>query len=255
MATRDPAVYVWPRTTVDWADETGPRGRVKEEFRQRVELWNATFTTSYHAFRREVARIAVDNLSRIEGARVTSWDEIPEGSVVLPVDDDDWFAPDVAQRIEAHREPAAIGYRWQAAYLEVPFDLGHAVHRARLRLLPWTGPRYVCSTNNYAVVKRPGAEELARRHVHASRVFEAERHRVRVLDGRHSLTNRTLASQTTLLFRRAVLRKASLERKYRAYRRLYRSRRVPRLDWAAEYVERMAELMDALTLRHADGHA
>jgi len=41
MATRDPAVHVWPRTTVDRADEMRPRGRVQEELRQRVEVWNA----------------------------------------------------------------------------------------------------------------------------------------------------------------------------------------------------------------------
>jgi hypothetical protein len=249
MASPDPAVYVWVRTTVDWADESGPHGRVKDEFRQRVDLWNGTFTLSYHAFRHEVARIARDNLACVRRAALAAWDDIPDGAVVLPVDDDDWFAPDIADALEERLDPGAIGCRWQAAYVEVPFGPGHAVHRLRMRLLPWTSPRWVCSTNNYALVKGPDSEEVARRHVHASRVYRAERERVRVLSGCLSLTNRTLASQTTLQFRRPAITKARLVRAYHAYRRLYRSRRVPRLDWAAEYVERMAVLMDGLRLR------
>jgi hypothetical protein len=254
MTAADPAVYVWIRTTIDWADETGPRGRVKDEFRQRVEVWNETFTVSYHAFRHEVSRIARDNLAQVRGARVAAWHEIPDGAVVLPVDDDDWFAPDVADAIVAHLDPSAIGCRWTASYLEVSLGPGHSVHRMRLRLLPWTSPRWICSTNNYALVKGPASEDVARRHVHASRVYRAARDRVRVLPGHHSVTNRTLASQTTLQFRRPGISRARLVRAYRAYRTLYRSRRVPRLEWATEYVERMAALMEGLHLREATRH-
>jgi hypothetical protein len=69
-------------------------------------MWNQTFDLPYHVFRQRVRRIAELNLQRVENAVRARWDEIPDGALVAPVDDDDWFAPDSAQRWSASSAPA-----------------------------------------------------------------------------------------------------------------------------------------------------
>ena len=81
-----------------------------------------------------------------------------------------------------------------------------------------------------------------------SRVFESNPGRVRILDGRLSVMNRTLASQTALLYRRRSISPRLLLRKYRGYRQLY-AKELRATPWASEYIERMAGLMTRLTLR------
>ena len=106
--------------------------------------WNDTFNISYQRFRHRVEQIAQLNHSRVEGAVVSEWDEIPDGALVMPVDDDDWFVPGAAQALEAELDPEAIGY------LAQPLDRGPdqprppavpaapapvAAHRAQVDLL------------------------------------------------------------------------------------------------------------------------
>ena len=134
MATVEPDVHVWVRTAVDWRDEHGPGGQVNDAIRSRVELWNALFTLSYHEFRFEISEIARLNLSRIRGATTTAaWDEIPDGAVVLPVDDDDWFAPDTAEALDHASRP-------RRARLPVAGDLPRAADGIRSSRAPRAGP-------------------------------------------------------------------------------------------------------------------
>lgn len=65
------------------------------------------------------------------------------------------------------------------------------------------------------------------------------------LDGRLSLMNRTLASQTSLGWRQERFTRAELVLKYLRYRRLYRRPLPPDLAWAEPCREAMAELMGA----------
>ena len=132
MATPEPDVHVWVRTAVDWQDEHGPGGQVNDAIRPRVELWNALFTLSYHEFRYEVSEIARLNLSRIRGATTEQWDDIPDGALVLPVDDDDWFAPDAAEVLAGSTTPPRFGYRWAG-------DLPRAADGLRSSRAPRTG--------------------------------------------------------------------------------------------------------------------
>ena len=59
----------------------------------------------------------------------------PEGAVVLPVDDDDWFAPDIVRLLESQFEPGRIGLRWTPSYLEARsvFDTARAPARETFR--------------------------------------------------------------------------------------------------------------------------
>jgi hypothetical protein len=242
-------LYLWIRATASWSDERAFRAQLDPAFASKVEVWNDTFDVPYHRFRDQVRQIARLNLSRVEHAKVSSWEEIPDGALVAPVDDDDWFAPDLARALEGAHDPQAIGYLWPSSFLEVPIDFGHRVFLLRRALFPSTPPRWLCSTNSYAAVKRPDTELVLRKHTVASERFGSEPLRVRRIDRRLSIMNRTLASQTSLGFLRPTIRRSELLRKARRYRALYAAPVGPELAWCRPYVRMMAELMQRLRVK------
>ena len=232
------------RRTLDWTDEEAFRAQLAPDFRPLVDLWDATFSMPYHRFRHEVREIARDNLEHVEGARCAAWDEIPQGALVLPVDDDDWFAPDVARTVQERvAATGADGVRWRLRFLQVDIDIDHTLSRIGRSLMPGVGPKWICTTNNYALVKRADNRKLLESHVSASRALTAREIDLAHVDRDLSLMNRSLASQTSLRRHRRPADRAVLLRKHRRYRRLYA--RAPQ-DWARPYVERMAELMRRL---------
>ena len=250
-------VFIWVRTSIDWSDEAAVPSLVRPDFLPKLELWNATFSLPYGRFRHEVCEIARLNLSRVEGASVREWDEIPDGALVLPVDDDDWFAPDIVDTLAAHHDADAIAYRWTSSFLEVPTTLGHHMYVARREVMPRLPPKYFCTTNNYAVIKRADAEPIAANHLLATEALRDDPC-VRSLDARLSLMNRTLASQTTISSRTTTggrqvpgvdVTRAHLVRKFRRYRKLYARSGGRAPGWSLPYVARMAELMERLELR------
>ena len=242
-------IAIWVRSTVDWSDEQVFLAQAPADLPPKVELWNETFTIPFHLFRLRVRQIAEGNLARVEGAVCAAWEEIPGGALVLPVDDDDWFAPDVAVELGRLLDPAFAGYYWTASWVEVPTRLGHNVYLWRRRLLPWTPPKWQCSTNNYALLKGDGTEPFLANHVQASGWFGAHPQKVLKVDRPLSLTNRTLASRTTLRAPRPSLSRRELLGKYRRYRTLYDRPPRPELAWSRPYLEQMAELMRELELR------
>ncbi len=243
-------IYVWIRATLDWSDEAAFRAQLAPAFVPKVDAWNATFDMPYHVFRSEVRAIAASNLAEIQGASIRAWHDIPEGTVVLPVDDDDWFAPGVAGAVERALDTNAAGCFWPSTFLEVPIDFGHRLGLFRRRLFPNTRPRWICTTNSYALVKCAETADPLRRHTQASRWAQGEgASRVRRITERLSVMNRTLASQTSLAFTRPTIRRRELVAKYRAYRELYRHEPHREVAWCRPYVDAMAALMRKLTLR------
>ena len=237
--------FIWIRATLDW-DAPGARERISPRFRPKAELWDETFNVSYTEFRAELRRIAQLSFSRVAGATVTEdWDAIPEGALVLPVDDDDWFAPEVVEVLDGLRRPDAACYRWPSTFLERPHSLGHRLYLQRRRLFPWLRPLYFCTTNNYALPKWPGSRELAERHVAASEEFDGSAAVVAV-PGRLSVMNRTLASQTSLGRFHRELTRGRLLRRYREYSSLYEGSHPSLPAWSHEYVDRVALLMRRL---------
>jgi hypothetical protein len=247
-------IFICQRRHLDWAaGDADVLARADSWLRPVIELWNETFTVSYAQFRHRVSQIAELNWSSVGGASRTAWEEIPAGSLVLPVDDDDWFSPHLPERLQREGDQRALGYFWRSEWIEVPLTLGHRGHLIRRRFVPGTAETWTCSTNNYAFVKGTEAEGSLERHTRASRWFDAclaeDPRTIKRLPGALSVANRTLASQTSLGLLSSPIDRQGLIRRYRRYRRLYRARPPRRLAWAAPYIAMTSELMDELEPR------
>lgn len=243
-------IRICVRRTVEWRDEAAFRAQLDPALAPKVDAWNRTFTMPFHEFRHRVREIARASLGAVSGAACSPWNEIPEGALVIPIDDDDWLSPEAAEALEAARDPAAFGYYWISSYLEVPINVRHRLGLIGRRLFPRRRPYWTCSSNNYAFLKSAEMGTRLLKHSHASPWFDgAGAALVRRLERRLSVQNRTLASITSLAFRRRSIGRRALIRKYRTYRGLY-SRPVPRdIAWCQPYVAMMADLMNELRLR------
>jgi hypothetical protein len=244
-------VYIWIRRTVAWEREDEALAAVTDPWiAEKARTWNATFNMSFQRFRLRVAQIAERNHAGVAGAIRAEWDDIPDGALVLPVDDDDWFAPDAAHRLEAVAREGPSAFLWRAEWVEVPLTLGHRWHSFRRRHQPSLLDKFTCSTNNYAMIKSDEFKLLLDRHTQASRWFDEHLQvtpgPIARVAGHLSVANRTLASQTTLGLATNQISRRELMRKYRRHRRLYR-RPVPGgVAWCRPYVDMMAALMAEL---------
>ena len=241
--------YLLIRKTVDWRDEAAFFAQLSPEFAPKVETWNETFRTPYHLFRQAIREISIRNHAAVAGLTPASWEQIPDRAIVVPSDDDDWFAPDLAHRIADAFPESDDGIHWTQSVLEVPIN---GLHRARLaarRIFPWMRPKWLCATNNYAFRKGSAADDSVV-HTRASRQFESGKLRVSFVPERLSLHNRTLASITSLAFRKPTISASALRRKADAYRRLYDHPALPEgLGWAAAEIRSMRDVMADLTVR------
>ena len=241
-------LHICVRRTLPWDDEAAVAAALAPEMRSRVELWNATFKLRYAAFRFRLTQIARRNWSRIQSAKLTPLGEIPPGALVVPVDDDDWFSPEIGSRLLAERDPSLHGYHWNRYILEAPRRSRRWPFARRRRAADTS--RYTCGSNNYAIRNLPELAAAISSHVKASEHFDGNPSRVKHLDASLSLQSRNLASQTTLGKRVSELTRDELIEKFRGYRALYDRVRLPReLAWAQPSVIAMAELMHELRLK------
>src|SRR5438094_1255384 len=173
----------------------------------------------YDRFRHRVRTIARLNLSRVNGATCSAVDDVPRDHVIVPVDDDDWFAPDLAEWLRQEHDPTVRGYLWTRQVIEPPRGIRGALERLARHL--GRRDRFTCKTNNYAVVNDPGVAHLALNHVPASRHFDAYPAQIKRIPAILAIQNRTLASQTALAWGRPSVRREELVRLLRRYRALY----------------------------------
>jgi len=231
-------VCICLRPTLDWGDEAAVHAGLDPEFRPKMEAWDATFSLPYARFRQRLTEIARENWSRVRDARVVGLDDVPDGCLAVPVDDDDWFAPDLVARLRVALDGRPRGLLWTRWILEArPWGL----RRLRGRRAE---ERFTCGSNNYAVVTGGTWTIALPGHGKASRQFDAHPDRVRRIDARLSVQNRNLSSQTVLGWRTGIIPRSRLRRRYRRYRRLYDPTALPPdLAWAQPCVEAMAGLM------------
>jgi hypothetical protein len=239
-------IYIHVRRTLDWADEAAVEAGLIAKFRPKLEMWNATFTIPYHRFRQRLKEIAEASLSRVENARVAPLEAVPPEAIVLPVDDDDWFSPEIGTRLEEADEPSIAGYHWVRHILEPDR------HRRRFKglLKEALTRKVIFATNNYALRNRPELGRLLQDHIGASGYFHEHPRAFRYLPRAMSMHNRSLASQTVLAIGRPAVTREELLEAYALHRTLYARTRLSRaLRWAQPYVDAMAELMEALEVR------
>lgn len=245
-------LHICVRRTVDWGDEVAFLAQLDPAFAPKVKAWNATFQLPYQVFRQELRAIAQANLEHVRGAVLCRWEEVPDGGLVAPVDDDDWFAPELVEVIQAAAGPDIVGLHWQQGVLEVPINAGHHLRLLLRRLIPSLKPRWLCATNNYIIRKGDVDPRCFASHVAASRWFPQQPPaRIRVLPQRLSLHNRSLASITSLNFGSPTISPRQLRRRARAYNRLYRRWRTYPADLA--WSQPALHGMEALMSRLADG--
>ena len=115
-----PMAYIWIRSTGNWSDEAAFRAQLQPSFEPYLERWEETFEMPFRQFRARVYEIAQANLAEVRGAQLAEWDDIPDGALVMPVDDDDWFAPEAAEVLERVRTAETPAYVWEASFAEVP---------------------------------------------------------------------------------------------------------------------------------------
>jgi len=241
-------IHVCIRSTLDWRDAARVDAGILPDFRPKLEAWNATFDMPYHRFRQRLREIAELNLSRVEGIVRSGVEAVPAGDLIVPVDDDDWFAPDLARRLEPALDPRVRCYLWTRAVIEPPRLIRDGLRRLARRL----GRRelFVCQSNNYAVVSAPGLVPLALNHVQASRYVDLHPAEVVRVPATLAVQNRTLASQTTLAWTRPSIGRKELVALWRRYRCLYDARVLgSELAWARPYVGMMAALMRDIGVR------
>lgn len=240
-------IHIWTRATLDWQDESAFRAQLPPSLAEPVHLWNRVFRLPFHLFRHRVRQIALTNHSHIAGAVCADWDEIPDGSVVIPVDDDDWFAPELGQALAQTLAPRWQAYLWPARFLEVPLHLRHEMGTLRRRLFPNTPNRYLFCTNNYAMPKTGDNKFLLGGHTRADAWFKSNPEaQVKRLQIPLSLMNRTLGSTTTLREKTGPLAKTQLLLAARRYSKLYQRPTSAELAWSRPYRDAMAELMEEL---------
>ncbi|MFU8765767.1 MAG: hypothetical protein ACNA7T_14650 [Haliea sp.] len=240
-------IYIWTRATLDWQDERAFQAQLPPSLVGPVHAWNSVFKLPFHLFRHRVRQIALTNHSSIVGAACSDWEAIPDGSMVVPVDDDDWFAPELAEVLEEAQDPSWHAYLWPAQFLEVPVHLRHELGRLRRQLFPAVANRHLFSTNNYAMAKIGDNATLLRVHTKADAWYKSSHEaRVRRLETPLSMMNRTLGSTTTLREKTGRLARTKLLLAARRYRKLYQRPTGKEFAWAKPYREAMAELMDEL---------
>jgi hypothetical protein len=230
--------YICIRRTLDWLDEAVVAANLRPTFRPKVEVWNATLDPPYHLFRHRLKQIAQENLARVAHAVHAPFEEIPRGAVVIPVDDDDWLSPELADRLTEAYDPAVHGYLWTREVLEPPVS-----RRTRLWNWLWSWKASTCATNNYAVANEPELAELVSRHVLAGRYFDAHAARIKRIPGVLSIQNRNVSSQTAMAWRRPSITREELVASVERHRSLYSSWALrDELHWARPCLARMAEL-------------
>jgi len=251
-------INVVVRRTTDWGNEAVFRAQLPENMRAGVAVWNATFDMPYHLFRRELKRIAEINLSRVQNARCLPLEEVPPGALAVPVDDDDWFSPDLARVLEAGFPSERSGGYWPSRFLEVPISFAHQVglmlpgsfvtqlFLIRRAIFPSARPKWLCMTNNYAVRMGPETAPLLLSHVLATQWFLAHPSAIQRIEQPLSLMNRSLASMTQLWSRPS---RALLLRKFRRYQTLYAKPPPAEVAWCEPYVAMMRHLTAELRVR------
>jgi len=259
---------------------------------KRIDLWNSLFAIDFFSIRCRLAEIAVRSWEAVRGASIVSFDNIPEvinamiegsDAVVCFVDDDDWFAPNLHQRLEIVASGSCRHHavRWAGAmydgsmrnrfgpslFAKPAVSLyrlirGNSISEAVVRrlILFWTkdSPMPVLPadllfmTNNYGITSRFVREmhsvACVTDHVEASRLFLKANVRVKTLPHDWlSLTNKHPCSAGVIGY--ITERKDpsnALVRHVDEFVKQTKAVQLPDvLDWSRAYIDETRQLFEA----------
>jgi len=252
---REPAAVIvlrqspnWGRLTPAYLDETEPIDRALRRppgfTRSFIELWDATFRTTFFEVRKALKDITLRSFAAVRDADVVPFTEVgdwPPAPLVLFSDDDDWFAPDVVEKVASFSRKLG-GVTWDSTVLY----RGMLVRRSDA----------YCYTNNYAVTERvrlPGPwTERVLPHGKAEVTFRRRGFRAGHLPLPLSVANNHPASaqQIRVVLDRRPGRDGLIE-EVEAFRESAALAGSPAGDlaWAAEPVAAAVELFGGLALR------
>jgi SAM-dependent methyltransferase len=270
-------VVLYIRTNLDWGSLTEENFLRQEEysnsaramsadqkqaFLKAIRLWNRTFSLSYFTYRQRLKEIAELSWTRIRDLDLivrrqdlfTVLDHLDQ-FIVLPVDDDDWFHPDIANVLRQHWRDDVDAFHWpDGLYRSVPFQdrFQQTMSQERLVLRHWPGD---FATNGYALTRAGFSRcdlQTKRRvlsfHWAAGKTFHQPGFTRRLLDQPLSASNKSLASATNL---KALNRRADVVRNAPHLKR--RTTNIPhQLRWAQEYVALTERLNESLCRRLTD---
>jgi len=241
-------IHISVRQTLDWSDQASVEAHLIPDFRAKYDMWNRMFTMPYHVFRRRLTAIAERSLHAVDGATLSPIDEVPDGDIVIPVDDDDWFAPTLAAKIRAAGDAQTTGWLWRRTALE--YRAPWKRMRRLIGRLVGSRPEFTCLTNNYAFrLERPRAAAMMN-HALATPFFDDPAAPVAHIPELLGVQNRSLASQTSLAWRRPSIERAALIELFERHRALHASwRPTPGLEWAEPYAAAMAVLMREIAVK------
>ncbi len=144
-----------------------------------ITIWDASLSIGYREFRHALKVIALKNFAAVKGARLIDFQTLeelllPEDALVAFVDNDDWFAPNLFERLLEIR--SEDGFKWGSVRLGVAFSALH--DQGGCDLLTMRKINNTICTNNYAVsgqcIARLGRDALLR-HSYAKQAFTAHR--------------------------------------------------------------------------------
>lgn len=241
-------IYICIRRTTEWENEKVFLSQLSDEFRPKVETWNETFNIPFHIFRHQIKQIAQQNLRKVADSVCTTIEDVPEGAMVVPIDDDDWLAPHIARVLEKERENGKTGYYWNKDYLDMPAT--NFVKLARFILYDLPGRKrggWTCSTNSYAFINNPTLPPaLYSSHTKASEYFDQYSSKVKKISNHLSIMNRTMASQTSMHWGKACISRRRLTKNYYLYRDMYENTHTLHHEWSQPYIMMMSDLMQEL---------
>lgn len=127
-------VTIYINREVDWQNMTMDKVYQQDmpynlhHFGQMVLLWDRTYKLPYFEFRHRLSQIARNNWKKFVHS-ITS-NTIPETDFILLSDDDDWYRPDIGQKLQGsivYWKPAAFKTaEWEQRRFDRPyFDMFH----------------------------------------------------------------------------------------------------------------------------------
>jgi len=215
------------RTNIDWRTMTEDRFLQQEQFSnsargmsaeqkagflQAIRIWNRTFAMSYFAYRQRLKEIAELSWTRVRNLdlivrrpELVAMLDASDPYIVLPVDDDDWFHPEIAEVLRRRWRPGVDAFHWpDGLYRPVPFQdrFEQSAHQERLIVRKWDAD---FATNGYALTRAGLAKcnaQLKPRvlafHWSAGKTFHQAGFERCFVDRPLSASNKSLASCTNL---------------------------------------------------------